>query len=378
MIDAELLAQCQQVLGVRPAPALAPEVIGLRRALARRHKLIVDAHRAECRLWSLGSWAFPDLWRACGGHGLAQPVLGRWPELAALSRAQLSSIAEIVAARTRDRDPARRAERIRDGARGWLRFWRGRLDLDSLAWEVGEMLSDIEIADANHRAATAKAVALWRAHWPDDPLLSIPGVGEICASATRAWWDHGAHLPTAKAAGAFIGLNASNWESGVDRLAVAADHQGRAAGHAFGLLPSRQRGPPPRPPPGPPLPQARRRRAPHPHVGQLRHRPKAGLPHLGRPTQWAALSAARPGRKSHRLGHCYRHRQLAHRARRPTPPSLRGHRPETRAPLQLTIAPARATVGQQIESRGQAIRPSSARIDNRPDQRSHPPWATSP
>jgi hypothetical protein len=63
----------------------------------------------------------------------------------------LSSITEMVAAHSHDRDPSRRAERIRDAARGWLRFWRGRLDLDSLAWEVAEMLSDIEIADAAHR-----------------------------------------------------------------------------------------------------------------------------------------------------------------------------------------------------------------------------------
>jgi transposase len=215
VIDAELLAQCEQVLGVHPAPLLAPEVIGLRRALGRRHKLTVDAHRVECRLWSLSSWAFPDLWRACGGHGLAQPVLGRWPDLAGLSAARLSSITELVAAHSRDRDPSRRAERIRDAARGWLLFWKGRLDLDMLAWEVAEMLSDIEIADAAQQAATAKAVAIWQAHWPDDPLLSIPGVGQICASATRAWWNQGTQLPTAKAAAAFIGLNPSNWESGL-------------------------------------------------------------------------------------------------------------------------------------------------------------------
>ena len=47
-----------------------------------------------------------------------------------------------------------------------------------------------------------------RAHWPADPLTSIPGVGEICASATRAWWDQGTHLPTAKAAAAFICMTA--------------------------------------------------------------------------------------------------------------------------------------------------------------------------
>src|SRR5262249_59412763 len=98
VIDAELLAQCQQVLSVGPAPVLAPQIIGLRRALTRRHKLTVDAHRPQCRLWSLSSWAFRDLWRACGGHGLAQPVLGRWPELAARSRAPDCSIPGIAAA----------------------------------------------------------------------------------------------------------------------------------------------------------------------------------------------------------------------------------------------------------------------------------------
>ena len=118
VIDAEMLAQCQAVLGVRRTSLPSPAVWGLRRAMLRRHRCMVEAHRAECRLWSLAMWAFPDVWRACGGHQLAQPVLGRWPELAGLARAHLDSIAEIVSSRSRDRDPRRRAERIRDEARG--------------------------------------------------------------------------------------------------------------------------------------------------------------------------------------------------------------------------------------------------------------------
>jgi transposase len=113
------------------------------------------------------------------------------------------------------RDPVRRAERIRDAARGWLWFWKGRLDVDVLGWEVAELLDDIEIADANQAAASAKAVQLWQAAWPDDLLCSIPGVGQICAAATRAWWGDGQQLRSAKAAAAFIGLNPSNWESGL-------------------------------------------------------------------------------------------------------------------------------------------------------------------
>jgi transposase len=56
---------------------------------------------------------------------------------------------------------------------------------------------------------------LWQASWPDDVLTTIPGVGPISAAATRAWWGDGHQLPSAKAAASFIGLNPSNWESGL-------------------------------------------------------------------------------------------------------------------------------------------------------------------
>lgn len=213
-IDAEMLAQCAEVLGVRPLTMPSPTVLGLRRALLRRHRATVEAHRSECRLWSLSMWAFPDLWRACAGHQLAQPVLGRWPELSGLARARVDSIAEIVAAHSRDRDPRRRAERIRYAARGWLLFWKGRIDVDILAWEVGEILDDIDIADRRQSVTTTKAVAIGHDTWPDDPLITVPGIGPITAAATRAWWAE-AGLISPKQAAAFIGLNPSNWESGL-------------------------------------------------------------------------------------------------------------------------------------------------------------------
>jgi hypothetical protein len=143
VIDADMLAHCEAVLGVVPVPVPPPGQIALRRAMRRRHIATVDAHRAECRLWALAAWAFPDLWRATGGHTLAQPLLARWPHLKELSRARRSSISDVVAAHSRDHDPLRRAERIRDAAAGWTGFWKGRLDLDALAWEVAAMLDDI-------------------------------------------------------------------------------------------------------------------------------------------------------------------------------------------------------------------------------------------
>ena len=166
VVDAEMLASWARALEVNEAPDLAMGQIGLRRALRRRHLGVVAAHGAECRLWALAAWAFPDLWRAGGGHRVAQPVLGRWPHLGALGRAHLDSITDVVAAHSRDAKPWRRAERLRDGARGWLRFWKGRLDVDALAWEVAELCDDIEAADETIARATRHAASCGRSTGP--------------------------------------------------------------------------------------------------------------------------------------------------------------------------------------------------------------------
>jgi transposase len=215
VIDADMLAHCEEILGVVLARVPPPGQIALRRAMRRRHIATVDAHRAECRLWAVAAWAFPDLWRATGGHTLAQPLLGHWPHLESLSRARRSSISEVIAAHSRDHDPQRRAERIRDAAAGWARFWKGRLDLDALAWEVTALLDDVAAADQRQKDATRQATRLWKHHWPDDPLISIPGMGPICSAAIRGWWGDAAQFPTAKAAVAHTGLNPSMWSSGL-------------------------------------------------------------------------------------------------------------------------------------------------------------------
>jgi transposase len=188
----------------------------LRKAITGASKTdVIDAHRVECRLWALGAWAFPELWRATGGHTLAQPLLNRWPSLEGLGRARLSSIVGVVAAHSRDKDPERRAARIRDAAGGWASFWDGRLDLDALAWETSAMLSDIAAAEHRQVDATDHAVGLWEQHWPSDVLTTIPGLGPICASTIRGWWGDAHQFPTSKAAVAHTGLNPSMWSSGL-------------------------------------------------------------------------------------------------------------------------------------------------------------------
>jgi transposase len=215
-IDALMLADAGRLFDIPDQPAPSPELIAIRRAVIRRHRAIVEVHRAECRLWAIAAWAFPDVWRACQGHSLAQPILQRWPHLRALAHARAESITEIVARHSRSPNPARRAVKIREAANGWAMFWLGRLDLDALSWEIGQMLDDIDIADRNQHAATTQALRLRAvSHGKTDIITSIPGVGEITAAVTRGWFTGPGQFPTGKHAAAFVGLDPSRHESGM-------------------------------------------------------------------------------------------------------------------------------------------------------------------
>lgn len=218
VLDADMLAGCADVFDLGPTQLPSPPGVALRRAVRRRHVAVVDAHRSECRLWALSAWAFPDLWRACGrSHRLLQPILGRWPHLGQLSRAHTGSILDVCKRRLRDgQDLEARARAIRQAAAGWAAFWRGRVDLDALAWEVDELLGDIRVADDRVDRAARQADRCWHDGWDDDPLLlSVPGVGKVVAPTIRGWLGDATQFDTGKQAGAFVGLNPSNWESGL-------------------------------------------------------------------------------------------------------------------------------------------------------------------
>jgi transposase len=146
-----------------------------------------------------------------------QPLLARWPHLRQLSRAHRSSIVEVCRQHLREPgDLERRADRIRAAAAGWVDFWGGRIDLDTLAWETGELLGDISIAEGRIDRAGRQATAAWRDGWGDDALLrSVPGIGVVTAPVIRAWFGEATQFATGKQAAAFVGLNPSNWESGM-------------------------------------------------------------------------------------------------------------------------------------------------------------------
>src|SRR5690606_20934135 len=89
------------------------------------------------------------------------------------------------------------------------------LDLDALAWEVGEHLHDMHEAQERIAAATAQATGYSADLYGDDLLLgSVPGMGPTTAPTVRAFLGDGSAFATAKAAASYVGMNPSTWSSG--------------------------------------------------------------------------------------------------------------------------------------------------------------------
>ena len=217
VIDADMLARAGEVFDLVPLRLPGPGQLALRRAVTRRGVAVVDGNRCLRRLISLARWAFPDVWNAFGGSlPTAKTVLARWPHLEALAAARRSSLTAVVAEHTRGvPDVPARVEAIRAGARDWAAFWAGRADLDGLAWDVSEYLSDLAVAADRVERATVAATAYWeRLYGQDELLTSLPGMGPVTAPTVRAFLGDAAGFPTAKAAAGYVGITPSNWSSG--------------------------------------------------------------------------------------------------------------------------------------------------------------------
>lgn len=216
-IDAAVLSHAGELFALEPARIPEPGELALRRAVQRRGKALIDSNRCLRRVISQARWAFPDVWNAfAGSKSTAIAVLTRWPHLDQLARARTSSITEVVAKHTRGvAQVEARAERIRVAARSWAEFWEGHLDLDALAWETSELLSDLSSAEARLERATEHACLWWEQLWGDDHLLlSVPGMGRVIAPTVRAFLADGTQFASAKEVQAYVGLNPSNWSSG--------------------------------------------------------------------------------------------------------------------------------------------------------------------
>jgi transposase len=97
VIDADMLASSADLFGLSAGPLPTASQVALRRAVRRRHRLTAVAHNTDLRLWSIATWAFPDLWKAMGeSHRLGRAVLGQWPRLDQLGRAHVRSVAALT------------------------------------------------------------------------------------------------------------------------------------------------------------------------------------------------------------------------------------------------------------------------------------------
>src|SRR4051794_9863545 len=164
VIDADVLARAGEVFDLHPLQPVDPAQLALRRACVRRGTAVIDANRFLRRLISLARWAFPDVWDGFRGSlPSAVAVLDRWPHLAQLAAARRSTLTGVVALHTRGAaDVPERVEAIRSAAAAWAQFWNGHLDLDALAFDVTEHLTDMADAKARTERATVAAQRRWR------------------------------------------------------------------------------------------------------------------------------------------------------------------------------------------------------------------------
>jgi transposase len=217
VIDADVLARAGDVFELTPLRLPTAPELALRRLCVRRGSAVVDGNRYLRRLLSLARWAFPDVWNAFEKSlPTAKAVLGRWPHLAQLAAARRSALTAVVAEHTRGvANVPDRAEAIRRHAAAWEKFWTGRLDLDALAFDVTEHLTDLTIAEQRIARVTQLASRYWERIYGDDPLLnSIPGVGPVTGPTIRAYLGDGSLHATAKEAASYVGITPSNWASG--------------------------------------------------------------------------------------------------------------------------------------------------------------------
>jgi len=217
VIDSEVLTHAGEIFDPPPLVLASPGQLALRRAVVRRAGAVIDGNRYWRRLLSLARWAFPDVWTAfAGSESTALAVLGRWPHLRSLASARAATLTAVVAEHTRDvADTPARAAAIKTAARGWAEFWDGHLDLDALAVDVTEHLTDLQESRARVDRFTAHSRQWWEHLYGDDPLiLSLPGVGPATGPCIRAYFGDGSGFDSAKKAANYVGITPSNWSSG--------------------------------------------------------------------------------------------------------------------------------------------------------------------
>ena len=187
--------------------------LALKRLVVLRNKLVGQMVKVDDRVRSTLHWAAPGL--LSGRESVTDgfvAVLARWPDLRRLAVARPATIAKV------GHLSKQRAERIRDAAAAAVDFYDGLVDFDALAVEF-------EIAATQHATIKAQVArleqritALHAEQYPDDLLLSVPGVGAVIASVLRGHLGNLERFTNLAAFRAYTGLvPRENSSGGTDR-----------------------------------------------------------------------------------------------------------------------------------------------------------------
>jgi transposase len=188
-IDASVLARMPAVDDALLEFTLPPSgEMALKRLITLRHKLVRETTRLQGRIRSTLHWAAPGMLSGRDGvtDGFVE-ILARWPDLRRLARARVATIVK-----TGPISPAR-GERIRNAAREAVDFYDGFVDFDALALELEVATAHLSSLQTQLARLERRISALHRRQHPNDPLLTVPGIGEVVApsSARRSATSNG-------------------------------------------------------------------------------------------------------------------------------------------------------------------------------------------
>jgi transposase len=213
-IDARVLARMPLVDdGLHELVLPGAGELALKRLVVLRNKLVGEGVKIGDRVRSTLHWAAPGM--LSGRESVTDgfvAVLARWPDLRRLAAARPATIAKV------GHLPKDRAEKIRDAAEAAVAFYDGLVDFDALAVEF-------EIATTQHATINSQVgrleqriAALHAEQYPDDVLLSVPGVGRVIASVIRGHVGNLERFSNLAAFRAYTGLvPRENSSGGTDR-----------------------------------------------------------------------------------------------------------------------------------------------------------------
>lgn len=167
---------------LRPLELPSGFELGWRRLVTLRHKRVKELARERNRVWALGQWALAGIASTLGKkvtEGLLA-VLERWPHIPSLSRARPATIAQTA------KCPTEKAEQVKQRAAEVVAFYDGHVDWDTLEIELRSHLDTIRRLQADIAHLDQHINRRHDTAYPDDPLLTIPGVGKVVASIIRA------------------------------------------------------------------------------------------------------------------------------------------------------------------------------------------------